>query len=239
MWLSNVFLFVFYKAKGEIMAINTVDKQCLQVRQSLNQARTMANMVIQRERKKTDLVQTMKSISNVQLDSVVQDPIGATMDEVISTAHMGSSVYELGADDKQKHVMTIANRRRRLSRKNIAKILTGNEVIDAIPPEELVLCEKVVAMIKEGFARKRGRPRTRPLSEQQSPKWYSYQLTDNEDFLRPPPVKRGRPRKALASVETNGDDADGTVLPAPEDQLEIIDADNPVEIVDLTPKIKA
>ncbi|KAM7537949.1 hypothetical protein Aperf_G00000076637 [Anoplocephala perfoliata] len=225
---------------GIIMAMNTVNKQCLQVRQSLNQARKMANMVIQREKKKTDLVQTMRSISNVQLDSVVQDPIGATMDEVISTAHMGSSVYELGANGQQKQFATTGNRRRRVSRKTIPKVLTGNEVVDAIPREELIICEKVVAMIKEGFARKRGRPRVRRVSDHQSPKWYSYQLTDNEDFLRPPPVKRrGQQRKALASVETNGDGADGTVLSTSGDQTETVAADNPVEIVDLTSKIKA
>ncbi|VUZ51487.1 unnamed protein product, partial [Hymenolepis diminuta] len=212
----------------ETMILDTVDQKCDYVRNSLKRARTMADMVIQRERRKTDLVQTMRSISDVQLDSVVQDPIGATMDEVISTAHL----YEPESD--RRFISTLSRRRRGCTRKVITKFVTGNEVVDSIPREELTFCEKAVAMIKEGFARKRGRPRTRPVSEMPTSKWFSYQV-DNGDFLVPrmPIRRRGRPRRVLTSVESNAEGKE-SILSARDNSVEIVSVNVPMEIVDLT-----
>ncbi|VDO05703.1 unnamed protein product [Rodentolepis nana] len=216
------------KINDETMVLDSVDEKCDYVRNSLKQARTMADMVVQRERRKTDLVQTMRNITDVQLDSVVQDPIGATMDEVINTAHLYEPEYD------RRLISTLSRRRRGSNRTVLTKFVTGNEVIDSIPREELMFCEKAVAMIKEGFARKRGRPRTRPVSELPTSKWFSYQV-DNGDFLIPrmPARRRGRPRSVLTSVESNAEEKG--ILPAQECSVEMVNINIPMEIVDLTP----
>ncbi|VDM16260.1 unnamed protein product [Hydatigera taeniaeformis] len=177
-----------------------VVERCKGVRLSLDRARLICDMVLSREKKKTSLVRTMKSISHVQLDSVVEDPVAACADEVIAKAHIGSSVYD--ATNYPTSAITENKMVEGTEAKPAGYIMTGNPVVDSLPPDQLVVDPIILTRLRASFLRKRGRRRQRPLNEGRMG-GEVYRQPKISEFLVSPVKRRGRPRKALTAVQTN------------------------------------
>lgn len=177
-----------------------VVERCKDVRLSLDRARLICDMVLSREKKKTSLVRTMKSISHVQLDTVVEDPAAACVDEVIAKAHIGSSVYD--ATDYSTSAIVGNTAAEGTEAKPAGYIMTGNPVVDSLSPDQLVVDPIILARLRASFSRKRGRRRQRPPNEGRAGAEVCRQPKLSE-FLTSPVRRRGRPRKALTAVQTN------------------------------------
>ncbi|KAL5110854.1 Protein Jade-1 [Taenia crassiceps] len=177
-----------------------VVERCKDVRLSLDRARLICDMVLSREKKKTSLVRTMKSISHVQLDTVVEDPVAACADEVIAKAHIGSSVYD--ATDYSTSAIVGNSVVEGTKAKPAGYIMTGNPVVDSLSPDQLVVDPLILARLRASFARKRGRRRQRSSNEGRVGA-ETYRQTKLSEFLTSPVRRRGRPRKALTAVQTN------------------------------------
>ncbi|KAL5970526.1 Protein Jade-1 [Taenia solium] len=177
-----------------------VVERCKDVRLSLDRARLICDMVLSREKRKTSLVRTMKSISHVQLDTVVEDPVAACADEVIAKAHIGSSVYD--ATDYSTSALVENTVVEGNEAKPAGYIMTGNPVVDSLSPDQLVVDPFILARLRASFSRKRGRRRQRPSNEGRVGAEACRQMKVGE-FLTSPVRRRGRPRKALTIVQTN------------------------------------
>ncbi|VDK35827.1 unnamed protein product [Taenia asiatica] len=177
-----------------------VVERCKDVRLSLDRARLICDMVLSREKRKTSLVRTMKSISHVQLDTVVEDPVAACADEVIAKAHIGSSVYD--ATNYSTSALVENTAVEGTEAKPAGYIMTGNPVVDSLSPDQLVVDPFILARLRASFSRKRGRRRQRPSNEGRVGAEACRQMKISE-FLTSPVRRRGRPRKALTIVQTN------------------------------------
>ncbi|KAH9282793.1 Protein Jade-1 [Echinococcus granulosus] len=204
----------FPVSSGEVV------ERCKDVRLSLDRARLICDMVLSREKKKTTLVRTMKSISHVQLDTVVEDPVAACADEVIAKAHIGSSVYD--TTDYSALSIVESSVVGGAKAKPAGYIMTGNPVVDSLPPDQLVVDPFILARLRASFSRKRGRRRQRPLNEGRVGAEVCRQ-PKLSDFLTAPVRRRGRPRKALTAVQTNSDVQAMAGLQDPDDTEDTLD----------------
>lgn len=161
--------------------------RCKHIRFSLDRARLVADMVLTREKRKSALHRNMANIADLQLTLLLQNPDLVSSNDVFSSAHIGSSVYDnyatleaaVGPLDKGSPPEKLQRRRRKKikteqvteleeSKPTSGYIVTGNPIVDALFPSQMIVSDSVRKRLQMALSKRYTKRRKRLISAEQT-----------------------------------------------------------------------